>query len=262
MSEHKMTEHSQNQNRILITGAARRVGAALAEALAADGWPLVLHYNRNHKEAAILAERLADDFGIEVTLMQADLADPEACQDMMAEVLAKGPLGGLINNASRFGYDSATDFKPDEIAQHMAVNLTAPALLTQAYAKALSADEKGHVINMLDAKLFGLNPDYFTYTLSKAALHNLTLISAQAFAPQLRINAIAPGIILPSGPQDEAAFQLAHRRNPLNQGADIQEIVAAMRFLLSARSITGEVIVIDGGLHLNPPSRDVAFLDD
>ena len=262
MTDQQMTEQHHNNKRVLITGAARRVGAAMAEALAADGWDLVLHYNHHHDEAAGLATRLEHNFGCKAELVQADVSDVLACTQMIEDILAKGTLSGLINNASRFCYDSATDFKPDAIAQHMAVNLTAPAVLIQAYAKALKNGQKGHVINMLDAKLFGLNPDYFTYTLSKAALHNLTLISAQAFAPALQVNGIAPGILLPSGPQDEAAFQCAHVKNPLKQGADIQEIVAAVRFLLSSRSITGEVIVIDGGLHLNPPSRDVAFLDD
>ena len=248
--------------RILVTGAAKRLGAAMCKALAEEGWTPVIHCNRNEAAARALADEIAQKTGIMPEVVTADLANPAACQKMMADLLDKGPLAALINNASRFSNDNAADFKAEAIDQHMAVNLTAPALLIQAYVAGMAADASGQVINMLDAKLFGLNPDYFTYTLSKAALHNLTLIAAQAFAPKLRVNGIAPGITLPSGPQDQAAFEKAHRMNPLQKGADIAEIVAAMRFLLASSSITGEVIMLDGGLHLNPPPRDVAFLEE
>ena len=129
-------------------------------------------------------------------------------------------------------------------------------------AERLPQGVSGCVINMLDAKLFGMNPDYYSYTLSKSALHTLTIMAAQAYAPRLRVNAIAPGILLPSGGQSEAEFQASHKRNLLGQGAEIPEVVAAMRLLLSAKSITVEVIVLDGGAHLHPRARDVAFLKD
>lgn len=255
---------SQQQTKIrkiLITGGAKRVGAALVRAAAEDGWQVLLHCNQNLAEA----ERLADSLGeryLKPRILQADLSDAEACKRLMQAACQDSPLEALVNNASLFRYDSAEAFDTEDLAAHMAVNVAAPAILTAEMAKALGASHKGVVINMLDAKLFGMNPDYFTYTLSKAALSTMSQMSAQYFAPNLRINGIAPGITLPSGGQSEAEFQQAHKRNPLGQGADVAEIVAAMRLILDAASMTGHHIVLDGGAHLQPAPRDVAFLKD
>jgi NAD(P)-dependent dehydrogenase (short-subunit alcohol dehydrogenase family) len=250
----------QERKKILVTGAAHRIGAELVKALALDGWHVVLHYNNRHDEAANLCTELTDK-GHVVDAISADLSQPDAVDKLMEAATESGPLQALINNASLFSYDCAESFSADLINQHMAVNLSAPALLTKALDSQIPEEEKGCVINMLDAKLFGINPDYFSYTLSKAAFHALTQISAQAYAPRLRVNAIAPGIVLPSGGQSQAEFEKSHKRNLLGQGALIPEIVATMRLLLSASSMTGEVIILDGGAHLRPPARDVAFLE-
>ena len=250
----------QERKKILVTGAAHRIGAELVKALALDDWHVVLHYNNRHHEAATLCAELTDK-GHVVDAVSADLSQPNAVDKLMQVATESGPLQALINNASLFSYDCADSFSADMINQHMAVNLSAPALLTKALHSQIPDGGKGCVINMLDAKLFGINPDYFSYTLSKAAFHALTQISAQAYAPRLRVNAIAPGIVLPSGGQSQAEFEKSHKRNLLGQGALIPEIVATMRLLLSASSITGEVIILDGGAHLRPPARDVAFLE-
>lgn len=245
--------------RILVTGGAKRVGAALSTALAEKGWQVVLHYN----QAAADAQKLYQDLsaaGWSVELVQADLANPAELSSLMEKVTESEPLDALINNASLFSYDDSDTVSAAGIDQHMAVNLTAPAVLTRALHEQMPSGRQGVVINMLDAKLFGINPDYFSYTLSKAACHTLTRIAAQAYAPRLRINGIAPGIVLPSGGQTEAEFRRSHKRNLLGQGAQIKEIVAAMQLLLDTASITGEVIILDGGAHLQPPARDVAFL--
>ena len=257
-------QDKQKQGKILVTGAARRIGAALVAALASDGWEVVLHYNNRRQEAEALCASLTDK-GYKVTAISADLSLADAPDALMAAASHSGPVTAVINNASLFSYDCADSVTPELIARHMAVNLSAPTMLTKALYQQLPEEMPegmtGCVINMLDAKLFGINPDYFSYTLSKAAAHSLTQISAQAYAPRLRVNAIAPGIVLPSGEQSQAEFEKSHKRNLLGQGATIPEIVAAMRLLLSASSMTGEVVILDGGAHLRPPARDVAFLE-
>jgi NAD(P)-dependent dehydrogenase (short-subunit alcohol dehydrogenase family) len=245
--------------RILITGAARRLGAELALAAAEDGMQVILHCNQSRDAAEGLAEKITAAGG-QAEILSADLADAAACEQLMEAAFAGGPLTGLINNASLFRYDRADDFTAAGLAAHIAVNLTAPAILTAQMARRLPESDRACVINMLDAKLFGMNPDYFTYTLSKAALQAMGQMTAQNFAPKLRVNAIAPGITLPSGGQTQEEFEEAHKHNLLGEGAKTAEIVAAMRLILTSPSMTGHVIVLDGGAHLSPPARDVAFL--
>jgi len=245
--------------KILVTGGAKRIGAALSTAVVEAGWHLVLHYNRASEDADTLYQDLVAAGG-SVERVQADLASPAEVSSLMDKATKTGPLDAVINNASLFSYDDSDTVSALEIDRHMAVNLTAPALLTRALYDQMPAGRQGAVINMLDAKLFGINPDYFSYTLSKAACHTLTQIAAQAYAPRVRVNGIAPGIVLPSGGQTEEEFRRSHKRNLLGQGAQIKEIVAAMHLLLDTASITGEVIILDGGAHLQPPARDVAFL--
>lgn len=254
-------EKGSNRGKILITGAAVRIGAELATACAEDGWELVLHYHNNAKKAEILANKLQEQ-GTQVSLIQANLASEQDVTALIEQASEKTSLTALINNASLFNYDDSGSVGFDAINQHMMVNLAAPALLIRLFAEQCPAQITGAVINMLDAKLFGLNPDYFSYTLSKSALLCLNNIAAQAYAPKIRVNGIAPGITLPSGGQSEAEFKKSHQRNLLGRGADISEIVATMRLLLSSRSMTGEVVVLDGGCHLQPPARDVAFFED
>lgn len=251
--------------KILITGAAKRLGRHLAEACLADGWHVVLHCHRSVTEAEELVtdwQRKAGKDAVSAEIVTADLADADACEALIKDATKTGPLHALINSASQFAYDDPHDFSASQAHNHLAVNLIAPALLMRDFVAQLPKNVTGSVINMLDSKLFGLNPDYYSYTLSKAGLQSLGMMAAQAYAPQCRVNAIAPGITLPSGGQNETEFQQAHRRNLLEQGATVPEIVAAMRLLLTSSSMTGHTIVLDGGAHLNPPMRDVAFLED
>jgi NAD(P)-dependent dehydrogenase (short-subunit alcohol dehydrogenase family) len=247
--------------RMLITGAAARIGAEMAAHFAARGWHIILHYHSSETQAAEQARQI-EAAGGTVRRLAADLSSETDVARLMEAATQDGTLTALVNNASLFRYDDAHTVSFDAIAAHMTVNLSAPALLTRLFYQQLEADEKGCVINMLDAKLFGINPDYFSYTLSKSALLCLNQISAQAYAPKVRVNGIAPGITLPSGGQTEAEFRQSHKRNLLGQGANLSEIVAAMELILSASSMTGEVIVLDGGAHLQPPARDVAFYEE
>ena len=239
---------------ILITGGARRLGAAMARAIAAAGYPVVIHANTAADEARALAAELGGH------AVLADLADPAAAGALVAEAAAKaGPLYGLINNASRFIFDRPATVTAAGIAAHMAPNLVAPVLLTQHFA-AQPGLEQGVVINLLDHKLQNLNPDFFAYTLSKAALAAATEMMAMAYAPRLRVCGIAPGLTLKGPKQTEEKFAAASRANPLRRGPTPADIAAAALFLLQTPSVTGTVLTVDAGEHLLHRGRDVAFL--
>ena len=251
--------------KILITGAAKRLGSYLATACIEDGWHVVLHCHQSQDAARALIASWQEKWGhdgVKAEIVTANLADRDECASLIDKASKTGPLQALINSASQFHYDDAFSFTSDQAHEHLAVNLIAPAILMRDFVGQLPKGEKGAIINMLDSKLFGLNPDYYSYTLSKAGMQSLGMMAAQAYAPSCRVNAIAPGITLPSGGQNEDEFKAAHKRNLLKQGASVEEIVAAMRLLLTAPSMTGHTIVLDGGAHLNPPMRDVAFLED
>jgi NAD(P)-dependent dehydrogenase (short-subunit alcohol dehydrogenase family) len=172
------------------------------------------------------------------------------------------PLALLINNASHFGYDTAATTTATALTHNMQVNLFAPALLAQAfYAAVIARGAKGTIINLIDNKVFALNPDYFSYTLSKVALQGMTQMHAMAFAPTIRVAGIAPGITLVSGSQTEQEFQRSHNNNPLGEGCTPEQIVGAVDFILATPSYHGQTMVIDGGQVLQRRPRDVAFLD-
>jgi NAD(P)-dependent dehydrogenase (short-subunit alcohol dehydrogenase family) len=236
----------------IVTGGARRIGAAIARALAEDGWPVLIHYNQSRREA----EALAAELGAET--VQADLADPEAAAAILE---AAGPAPALlVNNASGFAYDRHEDFTLDHWAAHMDTNLRAPVLLTRAFAAAVPEDARGLVVNLLDAKLSSLNPDYFSYTVSKAGLAAATELAARAFAPRLRVNAIAPSITLVSGPQTRESFEAVHARNPTGVGVTVADVVRALRFIIATPCLHAQTITLDGGQRLLGLPRDVAYL--
>ena len=240
---------------VLVTGAGRRIGAAIVRHLAAQGWGVVLHYRDSAAEAEALAASLPRAWTI-----QADLADAAAAAALPARaaVLAGG-LGALVNNASLFEYDQPGAFSPEAFQRHMAVNLLAPALLVKGFAEALPEDAEGAVVNMLDNRLFAPNPDYFTYALSKYGLLGMTEMHALAYAPRIRVNGVAPAIVLVSGDQTDENFRRAHINNPLQRGVEPQDVAEAVAYLLRARSTTGEVMVVDSGQRLRRRGRDVAF---
>jgi NAD(P)-dependent dehydrogenase (short-subunit alcohol dehydrogenase family) len=236
----------------IVTGAARRIGAALARALAEDGWPVVVHYHRSRREA----EALAAEIGAET--VQADLADPAAAQ---AIIEAAGPAPALlVNNASGFAYDTHADFTLEQWAAHLDANLRAPVLLTRAFAAAQPEGARALVVNLLDAKLASLNPDYFSYTVSKAGLAAATELAARAFAPRIRVNAIAPSITLVSGPQTRESFEAVHANNPIGVGVTVDDVVRALRFIVATPSLSAHTITLDGGQRLMGLARDVAYL--
>lgn len=244
----------------LITGAARRVGAHLAVHLARQGVSVALHYNASDGAAAAVQAKIHAAGG-NCALFQADLNDPAQVPALFAAVRkAMGPVDLLINNASRFVNDDFTRIDAQALHQHMNVNLLAPVLLIEAMAAQPEPAVDRLAVNMLDNKLFALNPDFFTYTLSKVALQAATQMGAMRFAGQPRVCGIAPGITLISGKQSEENFQKSSRINPLQRQAGLEDLAHALDYLWQAKGTNGEVLVVDGGQTLWQLPRDVAFL--
>ncbi|MEO6433644.1 MAG: SDR family oxidoreductase [Sphingomicrobium sp.] len=232
----------------IVTGAARRVGRALAEALLDDGWAVVAHVHD-----------AADEVPDGTIRIVADLADPAATAAIMAAAPGRPSL--LVNNAARFAWDGPGAFSSHEFDRHMAINLRAPVLLAEAFAALQSASGDSLVVNLLDAKLAAPNPDYLSYTLSKAGLAAATELLARAHAAKgVRVNAIAPALMLRSPGQSDENYRAMHAHNPLHRGVEVGDIVAALRFLIAARTTTGQVLTIDSGQRFMGLARDVQFL--
>jgi len=243
---------------VLITGAARRIGAAMATALAADGWLVIAHYHRSAADAESLARRISAAGGQCVTV-QADLSDPAAVGGLIPACVARwGAPAALINNASSFAYDTIQTCTRASWDTHMAPNLAAPVFLAQAFAQALG-EKSGCIINMLDHKLAALNPDFFSYTVAKAGLEAATRMLALAFGGRIRACGIAPGITLISGKQTEAGFTRAWSAPPLGRSSTPEELAEAARFILATGSLNGQVLVLDGGDSLLQRKRDIAY---
>jgi NAD(P)-dependent dehydrogenase (short-subunit alcohol dehydrogenase family) len=237
----------------IVTGGAKRIGAEIVRALAADGWHVLIHYNRSAEEAEALAREVGG-----ASLVRADLADPAAAEAILAAARGLPPLRLLVNNASLFVPDDARDFTVESWAAHLDVNLRAPAFLSRAFA---AEAKRGLIVNLLDAKLAALNPDFFSYTISKIGLAGLTELCARTFAPGIRVNGIAPAVTLVSGPQSRENFDKVHGLNALGRGVEVNEIVAALRFIVATPSMTGQTILLDGGQRFLSLPRDVQFLE-
>ncbi len=260
----------------IVTGGAKRIGAALVRALAADGWHVVIHCHTSTAEADALAAELVVA-GHAASVVAADLGDPAAAGVIIAAAVAAGEPRLLVNSASRFDLDIFADFTVAQWDRHMAVNLRAPALLIQAFAAVVGAAASAGagkapstggggangpavVVNLLDAKLESLNPDFLSYTVSKIGLGGLTELAARAFAPHLRVAAIAPSVTLVSGPQSRENFAKVHAMNPLHRGVEVAEIVAALRFILATPTYNAQTLVLDGGQRLMGLPRDVQHM--
>jgi NAD(P)-dependent dehydrogenase (short-subunit alcohol dehydrogenase family) len=241
---------------VLVTGSAKRLGRAIALDLAAHGWDVAVHYRGSAAEAAEAVTE-ARALGARAQAFAADLVDEEACRGLVPAVSAHfGSIRAVVNNASLFEYDAAESFSYTAMERHWRANTGAPVLLAQA----LHAAGGGVVVNLLDQKLWNPNPDYLSYTLSKAALEAATTLLAQALAPATRVCGVAPGVTLLSGPMNEAEFERAHRLTPLHRSSTPQDIARAVRFLLDSPAITGTTLLVDGGQHLQAQPRDVLFL--
>jgi NAD(P)-dependent dehydrogenase (short-subunit alcohol dehydrogenase family) len=243
----------------LVTGAARRIGRAIAERLALEGRPVVLHASpRSAADAQEAADAIAGQGG-RAAVVVADLSDADAVAGLTAAAgRAFGPMTLLVNNASVFEVDAAADFELDRYERHMAVNLRAPLTLARDFAATLPAGRAGAIVNLIDQRVWRLTPRYFSYTLSKSALWTATRTMAQAFAPRIRVNAVGPGPVFPNAALGETDFEIETRGVPLGHAAAASEIVDAVVYLSRAKSVTGQMIAVDSGQHLAWRTPDVA----
>jgi NAD(P)-dependent dehydrogenase (short-subunit alcohol dehydrogenase family) len=244
----------------LVTGGAKRLGRHIALALAARGWDVAVHFRSSADEAHATVHEI-EARGRRGCVLQADLADERQVRALLGR--AGDTLGAVrcvVNNAALFEQDDAQHFSPDLLQRHMQANLAAPLLLAQALHATVPDGEQGVVINLLDQKLFNLNPDFLSYTLSKAALQSATMMLAQALAPKLRVVGVAPGLTLVSGEQSEEDFSKAHRMTPLGRSSTPEDVAAAVCFAAESPAITGSTLLVDGGQHLIPLQRDVMFV--
>ena len=242
----------------LITGAARRIGRAIAERLSHAGYNIVLHASaRSERDARMLAAGIIADAG-EAAVTIADLADAAQAGALVARASAAlGPVTLLINNASLFEPDGAETFDPAHFDRLMAVNLRAPLQLSSAFAAALPVGIEGAIINIVDQRVWRLNPKFFSYTLSKSALWIATQTMAQTFAPRIRVNAVGPGPTLPNGVDGAEGFAREAAAVPLGRGVSPEEIADAVLYLAKARGVTGQMIAVDGGQHIAWKTPDV-----
>jgi NAD(P)-dependent dehydrogenase (short-subunit alcohol dehydrogenase family) len=234
----------------LVTGGGRRIGRAIARMLGRDGWAVAVHYRDSGAEAEAAAQEIIAAGGRAVALA-ADLGREAEVETLLPRAVeALGPLGLLVNNASVFENDTALGVTRESWDRHLETNLRAPFVLMQHFARALPPAADGVIVNILDERVWNLTPYFISYTLSKAALWTLTQSLALAFAPRIRVNGIGPGPALPSARQSEAQFRRQEAMMPLQRGTTPEEIADAVRFILSAPAMTGQMIALDGGQHL------------
>ena len=234
----------------LVTGAARRIGRALALIAARAGYDVVVHHH--HTDAGETVREI-EALGRRARPAQADLADPDACRALAGG----GKLRLLVNSASLFDDDRIATLTPEGWDAAIAANLRAPVLLAQAFAAALPADAAGLIVNIVDQRVLKPTPQFFSYAVSKAGLWAATQMLAQGLAPRIRVNAIAPGPTLPSVHQPPGAFDAEQSAVLLGRGATPDEIGAALAYLIDARSVTGQMIAVDGGQHLGWRTPDI-----
>jgi NAD(P)-dependent dehydrogenase (short-subunit alcohol dehydrogenase family) len=251
-----MTAEFGTPRTAIVTGGARRIGGAIVRALAADGWHVLIHCHDVTHDADALAAEIGN-----ARVVAAELAAPDCDRVIAAALDDMPPPALLVNNASRFVDDGFDDFDVAGWDAHLDVNLRAPALISRMFARAVPEGGGGLIVNLLDAKLVQPNPDFFSYTISKMGFAGLTeLMARQLAAQRIRVCGIAPSITLVSGPQSRENFAAVHALNALRRGVDVDEIVAALRFLVATPSITGQTIVLDGGRRFLALPRDVQHM--
>jgi NAD(P)-dependent dehydrogenase (short-subunit alcohol dehydrogenase family) len=236
----------------IVTGAGKRVGAAIAQALLADGWSVVAHVHHDSDEVPAGAAKAV-----------ADLADDECADQLFAAASGLPPVRLLVNNAARFAWDGFGEFSPEQFDAHMSVNVRGPTLLIDRFARDHDGSDDALIVNLLDSKIAAPNPDFLSYTLSKQALAGLTELASRALASRgIRVNGIAPGLMLRSAGQSEENFRTMHAKNPLRRGVGPEDVIGALRYLIDAKCVTGQVLVIDSGQRFMAFGRDVQFLGE
>ncbi len=256
-----------NEKFALVTGGGKRIGAALVRACAEDGWHVLIHYSESKAEAEAVLQDIIKT-GQSATTFQADLgtvdgpvALAEAFMRLARTENDSSTELAIINNASVFKYDRLNNFNVESWEKHQSVNCRGPALLMQAIKRLTKPCHSGVVINILDAKLKCLNPDYFSYTMSKWGMLGLHEILCLELPPQFRVVGISPGITLVSGMQTRENFDAVHTKNLLKRGVTAADIVLAMRYALNSSTVHGDILTVDAGQSLMGFRRDVAFID-
>lgn len=249
---------TQNHATALVTGAALRLGRAIALDLAKLGWRIGVHYQTSSAEAEGLVEEI-ERLGSKAVALPADLTSEDQLRGLVQSCAEKlGPPTCLINNAARFEWDSIETLDWGGWQAELDVNLRAPIFLTQEFARTLAKDASGCVINMIDQRVWRLTPRYFSYTLSKSALWTATRTMAQAFAPRIRVNGVGPGPVFPNEALGDRDFEIEAHGVPLGHAADVSGVVDAVVFLSKAKSVTGQMIAVDSGQHLAWRTPDVS----
>jgi NAD(P)-dependent dehydrogenase (short-subunit alcohol dehydrogenase family) len=246
----------------LITGASQRIGRAIAVALATRGYAVAIHARRSHEQAKALCAEIAAAGG-RAAVVYGDLHEHiEVARLVPDATAAVGPLTLLVNNAAEFEPDEITDLDPDGFDRHFAVNLRAPLFLAKAFAAQIPAGVDCAIVNLTDQRVLKLTPKFLSYTLTKSALTTATVTLAEALAPRIRVNAVAPGPTLPSARQDAAAFARQAAALPLQRGPSPEDIAEAVVYLAHARSVTGQTLAVDGGQHIAWRTADSADIEE
>ncbi|HEX7952804.1 MAG TPA: SDR family oxidoreductase [Burkholderiales bacterium] len=254
-----MRDVKGNRRVALVTGAGKRIGRVISLALAADGWNLALHFHRSQAETEALAEQIRA-LGVEATTLRCDLGNAAEATGLIGECERRlGAPTCLVNNAALFEYDDVATLDPQRWQRQLDVNLLAPLLLARDFAARIPQDTTGCIVNLLDQKVFNLNPDFLSYTVAKIGLEGATRMLAIALAPRVRVCGVAPGITLVSGEQTAEGFARAHRMAPLGRSSSPDDVAGAVLYAVNAGALTGTTIVVDGGQHLWPSRRDVQF---
>jgi NAD(P)-dependent dehydrogenase (short-subunit alcohol dehydrogenase family) len=259
---------SENLDRVvLVTGAAKRLGREIALACARAGWRVAVHFRESQGDAmrtVMDCAQIAQD----AAGFQADLADEFATLALVPQVVAKmGRIDAVVNSAALFEHDEPKTFSYSAMHKHLAANTGAPILLAQALHDHIESRDatqgtssQGCVVNLLDQKLWNQNPDFMSYTLSKASLEAAGTMLALALAPRVRVVGVAPGLTLTSHMLDDEKFQKLHQLSPLNRSSTPEDVCAAVVFALSNSSITGTTLLVDGGQHLMKFGRDFSLM--
>jgi NAD(P)-dependent dehydrogenase (short-subunit alcohol dehydrogenase family) len=243
---------------VLVTGGAKRLGRAIALDLARHGWNIALHYHASEKEARATAADAATS-GVKVALLKADLGQEADTATLIERAVAElGPLCALVNSASQFENDDWYSVSRESWDRHMETNLRAPFVLSQAFARQVPRDGRGAIVNIVDQRVLKPTPQFFSYSLSKAGLKWLTTTLAQALAPRVRVNAVGPGPTIINARQSQTDFARQREATVLGRGAEPQDVCDAVRYLLLAEAVTGQMIAVDGGQHLIWQTPDVA----
>lgn len=254
---------------VLVTGSAKRLGREIALALAAGGWQVAVHYRGSAADAATTVANCKGiaPAGAQIDSFQADLSDEAQARALLPRVIARfGAVDAVVNNASMFEHDSVKSFGYEALAAHLRANTAAPIVLARALHEHVcsrageSAAGAGVVVNLLDQKLWNQNPDFLSYTLSKAALEAANTVLAIALAPQLRVVGVAPGLTLTSHLLSSEKFERLHQLSPLGRSSTAHDVACAVKFALDNGSITGTTLLVDGGQHLMKFDRDFSLM--